>query len=76
MELTISKKEKNKAQRNRIHKEKNGGHLKWCIISLFYYNKFWLEAQHPAGLLSISCLSYNKGSNWLTTLFLGFYVRQ
>ena len=41
-----------------------------------YYNKFWLEAQHPAGLLSISCLSYNKGSNWLTTLFLGFYVRQ
>ena len=24
-----------------------------------YYNKFWLEAQHPAGLPSISCLSYN-----------------
>lgn len=46
------------------------------VLSLFYYNKFWLEAQHPAGLLSISCLSYNKGSNWLTTLFLGFYVRQ
>lgn len=35
MELTISKKEKNKAQRNRIDKEKNGGHLKWCIISVF-----------------------------------------
>ena len=24
-----------------------------------YYNKFWKEAQHPAGLPSISCLSYN-----------------
>ena len=46
------------------------------ILSLFYYNKFWLEAQHPAGLLSISCLRYNKGSNWLTARFLGFYVRQ
>ena len=30
-----------------------------------YYNKFWLEAQHPAGFLSFSCLSYNEGSNWL-----------
>ncbi len=40
-----------------------------------YYNKFWLEVQHPAGLLSISCLSYNKGSNWLTKFSLGFHVR-
>ena len=40
-----------------------------------YYNNFWLEAQHPAGLLSISCLSYNKGSNWLTIASLGFHVR-
>ena len=34
--------------------------------SCSYYNSFWLEAQQPAGLLSVSCLSYNKGSNWLT----------
>ena len=40
-----------------------------------YYNKFWLEAQHPAGLLPVSCLSYNKGSNWLTNTSLGFHVR-
>ena len=42
----------------------------------FYYNKFRLEAQHPAGLLSISCLSYNKRSNWLTIPFLGLDVRK
>ena len=41
-----------------------------------YYNKFWLEAQHPAGLLSVSCLSYNKGSNRLTKNALGVYVRK
>nr|DAK57022.1 MAG TPA: hypothetical protein [Caudoviricetes sp.] len=41
-----------------------------------YYNKFWLEAQHPAGFLSFSCLSYNEGSNWLTTSSLGFHVRK
>ena len=29
------------------------------------YNIFWKEAQHPAGLLSISCLSYNKGDQRL-----------
>ena len=28
-----------------------------------------------SGFLSISCLSYNKGSNWLTNPSLGFYVR-
>ncbi len=38
-------------------------------VNSFYYNKFRLEAQHPAGLLSISCLSYNKRSNWLTIPF-------
>lgn len=27
------------------------------------------------GFLSVSCLSYNKGSNWLTNASLGFYVR-
>ena len=27
------------------------------------------------GFLSISCLSYNKRSNWLTITSLGFYVR-
>ena len=41
-----------------------------------YYNKFWLEAQHPAGFLSFSCLSYNEGSNWLTMSSLGFHVRK
>ena len=45
------------------------------IVSTSYYNKFWLESQHPAGFLSISCLSYNKGSNWLTTTSLGFCAR-
>ena len=46
------------------------------VLSLpTYYNNFWLEAQHPAGLLSVSCLSYNKGSNWLTNTSLGFHVR-
>ena len=44
-------------------------------LNTYYYNKFWLEAQQPAGLLSISCLSYNKGSNWLTNTSLGFHVR-
>jgi hypothetical protein len=44
-------------------------------VFTFYYNKFWLEAQHPAGLLSISHLSYNKGSNWLTFTSLGFHAR-
>ena len=43
------------------------------ITSLLQYN--WLEVQHPAGLLSISCLSYNKGSNWLTFTSVGLYVR-
>lgn len=28
-----------------------------------------------SGFLSISCLSYNKRSNWLTYASLGFYVR-
>ena len=28
-----------------------------------------------SGFLSISCLSYNKRSNWLTIHSLGFYVR-
>lgn len=28
-----------------------------------------------SGFLSISCLSYNKRSNWLTLASLGFYVR-
>lgn len=46
-----------------------------CLVIAPYYNKFWLEAQHPAGLLSVSCLSYNKGSNWLTNRPLGLYVR-
>lgn len=41
-----------------------------------YYNKFWLEAPHPAGFLSFSCLSYNEGSNWLTMSSLGFHVRK
>lgn len=40
-----------------------------------YYNNYWLEVQHPAGLLSVSCLSYNKGSNWLTNTSLGLDVR-
>ena len=30
-----------------------------------YYNKFGTGARQPAGLHSISCLSYNKRSNWL-----------
>ena len=33
------------------------------------------KAGQPVRLLSISCLSYNKGSNWLTNASLGFYVR-
>ena len=28
-----------------------------------------------SGFLSISCLSYNKRSNWLTTFSLGFHAR-
>ena len=32
-----------------------------------YYNKFGSGARQPAGLHSISCLSYNKRSNWLAT---------
>ena len=39
------------------------------IIS--YYNKFWLEAQHPAGLLSFSCLSYNEGEQPADHYLLG-----
>ena len=34
-----------------------------------YYNKFWLEAQHPAGLLSISCLSYNASYVFFYAIF-------
>ena len=49
--------------------------ISWVMYST-YYNKSWLEAQHPAGLLSVSCLSYNKGSNWLTITSLGFYARK
>lgn len=41
----------------------------------FLLQLFWLEVQHPAGLLSISCLSYNKRSNWLAWLFLGSQAR-
>ena len=36
-----------------------------------YYNKFWLEAQHPAGLLSFSCLSYNEGEQPADHYLLG-----
>ena len=52
-----------------------GRQLQKDFSESLYYNKFWLEAQHPAGLPSISCLSYNKGSNWLTRASLGLYVR-
>ena len=37
------------------------------IQSHSYYNKFGSGARQPAGLHSISCLSYNKRSNWLAT---------
>ena len=50
-------------------------YIVFFILKTSYYNNFWLEAQHPAGLLSVSCLSYNKGSNWLTNTSLGFHVR-
>ena len=55
-----------------LHDVLNAGNpQKTLEQSPFYYNIIWLEAQHPAGLLSISCLSYNKRSNWLTAPFLG-----
>ena len=41
----------------------------WSFTS--YYNKFWLEAQHPAGLLSFSCLSYNEGEQPADHYLLG-----
>ena len=31
-----------------------------------------VEAGQPVRLPSISCLSYNKRSNWLTNVYLGF----
>ena len=34
-----------------------------------------LQPDSQSGFLSISRLSYNKGSNWLTNPSLGFYVR-
>ena len=37
------------------------------IYAYSYYNKFGSGARQPAGLHSISCLSYNKRSNWLAT---------
>ncbi len=40
MEFTISKKGKNKAQKIVYTKKKNGGHLKWCIISFSYCDMF------------------------------------
>ena len=40
-----------------------------------YYNKFGWKPGKPAGLFSISCLSYNKRSNWLADTSLGFHVR-
>ncbi|MBQ6432160.1 MAG: DUF4236 domain-containing protein [Oscillospiraceae bacterium] len=33
-----------------------------------------LKSGKPAGLFSISCLSYNKRSNWLAMFSLGFHV--
>ena len=50
-----------------------------CIVMFipsFYYNMFGWKSGKPAGLLSVSCLSYNKRSNWLASPFLGFYVRK
>ena len=37
--------------------------------------RFGQEAGQPVRLPSISCLSYNKRSNWLTNFSLGLYVR-
>ena len=43
--------------------------------SQVYYNIFGQEAGQPVRLSSILCLSYNKRSNWLTYVYLGFYAR-
>ena len=41
-----------------------------------YYNKIWTgKPGSQSGFPSISCLSYNKRSNWLTNHPLGLYVR-
>ena len=41
-------------------------------IRIYYYNMFWTgKPGSQSGFLSVSCLSYNKRSNWLTTINLG-----
>ena len=51
------------------HVYSRDGALSFHVVS--YYNKFWLEAQHPAGLLSFSCLSYNEGEQPADHYLLG-----
>ena len=47
--------------------------LKKAILLLQY---IWTRKPgSQSGFLSISCLSYNKRSNWLTTFSLGFHAR-
>lgn len=54
MELTISKKEKNKAQRNRIHKEK-----KWRPFKMVYHFSFLIAiCSLVYGVLIVTSTNY------------------
>lgn len=65
VELTISKKEKNKAQRNRIHKEK-----KWRPFKMVYHFSFLIAiCSLVYGVLIVTSTNYINFDKWFNTSF-------
>ena len=64
-------------QANRGLRDQNGQIYDIICGTFFLLQYIWTgKPGSQSGFLSISRLSYNKRSNWLTSSSLGFYVRR